>query len=271
MTRSGAPSPNRSRQHAGASASAGPLADIDVVILAGGLGTRLQSVIPGRQKVIASVRGRPFIAYLVDHFHRAGCRQIVLAVGYGADQVRSTMNPSEWGDGLEIQFSVEARPLGTAGALRYALPLLRRDTVLVANGDSFAAIDMKALVDAHRRRRAVCTLALTEVAEISRYGRIELGPGDRVRSFIEKPPPNRSGNTARGLINAGLYLLKRSVVGEIHAKLELSLERDVLPRYIGRGLYGLRTDAPFIDIGTPASLAAAASFFDSLDKVERRP
>lgn len=239
-----------------------PLAGIDTVILAGGLGTRLRSVLPDRQKVLADVGGRPFLGKLIDFYAAAGTPRIVLALGYRSADVEQFI--ARYRGTLKLVISVEPQPRGTAGALRHALPSLQSDTVLVANGDSFADVDLAALVRFHRARRSAITLALAHVAEVSRYGQVVFEENGMVSGFLEKPPAE-DGQIA-GYISAGIYLIDRKVISEIAVDRSVSLEREIFPQWMGRGMFALAGDVSFIDIGTPDSWAAAGEFFTALER-----
>jgi NDP-sugar pyrophosphorylase family protein len=232
---------------------------IPVAILAGGLGTRLRPAIGARQKTVAEVAGRPFLAHLLDQLARAGFRDVVLCVGFGAEQVERALG-REHGP-LRLRYSREAEPLGTAGALRLALPLLAGDAAMAMNGDSFCDADLAAAWEAHREREALATLVLVESADTARYGRVELDADDAIRRFVEKQPEGTPG-----WINAGIYLLARSRIESIPAARPLSLERDVFPTWIGDRFFGHRSRARFIDIGTPQSYADASRLFAADDR-----
>jgi D-glycero-alpha-D-manno-heptose 1-phosphate guanylyltransferase len=229
-------------------------AAIPVAILAGGLGTRLRPVIGERAKVVAEVNGRPFLAHLLDQVARFGFRDVVLCVGWQAEAVEAALG-REHGP-LRLRYSREAEPLGTGGALRLALPLLAGPSAMVLNGDSYCDADLAAAWAEHRARRASATLVLVEMADTSRYGRVEVDAEGVVERFMEK----QEGGAA-GWINAGIYLLERARIETIPPGRALSLERDVLPGWIGTGLRGHRCRARFIDIGTPQSYSAASRFF----------
>lgn len=240
----------------------GALDDIDSVILAGGLGTRLAEALPGRQKVLAPVAGKPFLARLIDLVRSAGGRRIIVALGHKAGQVTDWLAAGAWGD-LEIAPSVEPAALGTGGALRFAFDSdsLRSDDVLVLNGDSFADADLGALVAFHRARRAAVSLLLVPVAEAARYGTVETAADGSVTAFREKDP----AAAAPAYVNAGVYLFRREVIGNIPAGRPVSLENEVFTRYCAAGLFAQRQDVPFIDIGTPESWRTAGRFFANLD------
>jgi NDP-sugar pyrophosphorylase family protein len=231
------------------------LAAIPVAILAGGLGTRLRPSIGERPKVVAEVNGRPFLAYLLDQVARFGFRDVVLCVGWQADAVEAALGARH--GPLRLRYSREPAPLGTGGALRLALPLLAGRAAMVMNGDSFCDADLAAAWAWHRERRASASLVLVEMADTSRYGRVDVDSSDAICRFMEK----QQGSTP-GWINAGIYLLERARIESIPAGRALSFERDVLPAWVGAGLLGHRAAARFIDIGTPQSYSAASRFFE---------
>jgi len=233
------------------------LQQMTAVILAGGLGTRLRTVVADRPKVMAEVHGRPFICYLLNQLTVAGIRRIVLCTGYMAETVRALLGDRY--NGAELLYSVESKPLGTGGALRLALPLLTSDPVLVMNGDSFCAVELRQFAAEHSRRRAAASLALAEVTDISRYGAVTTAPNGAVTSFEEK-----GAREGKGLINAGIYLLARDRIAAIPPDEMISLERDIFPGLIGSGLYGSAQSGKFIDIGVPEDYRAATAFFGDI-------
>lgn len=232
----------------------GSLKDVTGVILAGGLGTRLRSVLPDCPKVLACVGGKPFLAYLLEELGRQGLRQAVLCVGYRAEQIRQTFGSSY--AGLRLAYAVETSLQGTGGALRDALPLAGSDPLIALNGDSYCQTDFPALWAWHQQRSAAATLLLRWVDDPARYGRVEIDPQGSVQSFAEKCP-----QAPPGWINAGVYVLSRAVIQSIPTGRPVSLEREIFPRWIGRGLGGCPQGGQFIDIGTPESYAQAERFF----------
>jgi D-glycero-alpha-D-manno-heptose 1-phosphate guanylyltransferase len=230
-----------------------PLADLTAAILVGGLGTRLRPVVMDRPKALAEVGGRPFLAHLLDRLAQAGIERAVLCTGYLGEQVEAAFGSRC--RTLDLVYSPEPEPLGTAGSLRLALPLLRSDTVLVMNGDSFCDASLRLFLEWHCRRRARVSLALVLSLETGRYGRVLVKADGSVVAFREKekgPGP--------GWISAGLYLIDRSLLAEIPTGRAVSLEREMFPAWVGHGLYGWQSDARLLDIGTPDSYADAARF-----------
>ncbi len=230
------------------------LKNITAAILAGGKGTRLQSAVSDRPKALAEIGGRPFLAWLLDRLAAAGIVDVALCTGYRAEQIENAFGASY--QGLRLIYSRETQPLGTGGALRLAAPKIPSDPVLVINGDSAVDADLAELVAWHRAHGAAGTLLLAHVDDARRYGRVRLDDTGRVLEFAEK-----SEREEPGWINAGVYVLGRDLLDSISPHREVSLEREVFPAWIGRGLFGHRGQGRFIDIGTPESYAAAAEFF----------
>jgi NDP-sugar pyrophosphorylase family protein len=223
------------------------------VILAGGQGVRLRSVVSDRPKVLAPVAGQPFVAHLLNRLSAQGCRRAVLCTGYLGDQVESAFGTQY--RNLSLSYSREPMPLGTGGALHHARPLLDTDPVLVLNGDSFCGFELFPFLARHRQRQSAASLWLTYVPDAGRYGLVQLADNGAVLRFSEKQASRHAG-----WINAGVYLLSRQVVESISPGRAVSLERECFPSWIGRGLHGFAAAAPFLDIGTPESYADAADF-----------
>lgn len=225
-----------------------------VLILAGGFGTRLKEVVADHPKVLAPVRGRPFVTYLLDQVALAGFSCVVLATGYRAEEVESTLG-SRYGS-LSLEYSPEPSPLGTAGAIAHAKPRLGPGPCLAMNGDSICLADLAAYWQWARAKDAAVALLLAHVEDPRRFGTVRSSvDDDQIISFEEKRP-----ELAPKWINAGIYYLSESFLDSLEQGRNASLERDVLPNWIGRGMYGWRSDAPFLDIGVPESYAAAGEF-----------
>lgn len=235
------------------SASKG-LYGVTAAILAGGLGTRLRPAVADRPKVLAEIRGRPFLACLLDQLVAAGIRRVVLCTGYLGGQVQEMFGDSY--ANLRLVYSQEPLPLGTAGALRLALPFFESDSVLVMNGDSFCGIKLDTFWDWHRAREANATLALAHMEETKGYGQVHVDGEGVVTKFTEKVAIE-----GPAWINAGIYLLNRSLLLTIAEGHIVSLELEVFPAWVGKGLYGYRSEGCFLDIGTPETYQAANQFF----------
>lgn len=230
------------------------LASTTAVLLAGGLGTRLRSVVDDRPKVLAPIRGRPFLAYLLDQLAGAGVRQVVVCTGHLGQEVENTFGDG-YGD-LQLSYSQEASPLGTGGALRLARPLLHGDPVLVMNGDSFCEVDFPLMWAGHHSTGAEATLLLVSVPDTRRYGWVRTDDHGEVAAFEEKGGPGGPGR-----ISGGIYLIGRRLIETIPANGPVSLEREIFPNWIGHGLSACLSQGHFLDIGTPEAYAAAEEFF----------
>lgn len=230
------------------------LADISTAILAGGRGTRLRSVLPTRPKVLAPVRGRPFLTYLLDQLAAAGVREVVFCIGYMADRVEETLGDSY--QAIHLTYSREDEPLGTGGALRQALPFFPDDPVLVMNGDSFMDADLAGYLRWFLQREREASLLLARVSDTSRFGRVTTDEEEQIWGFEEKGAPH-----GPGWINAGIYLLRKKIIHLIPVGRTFSLERELFPCLLEGRLYGYRSQGKFIDIGTPESYSQAERFF----------
>lgn len=229
--------------------------NVTAAVLAGGFGTRLRSVVADVPKVLAPVGGRPFLAYLLERLERAGVLDTTLLVGYKANLVQEAFG-ERFGT-MRLAYSNETEPLGTAGAIRLALPMLGNETVLMMNGDSFCDLDFHDFLSCHRGHSGGATITLTHVENASRFGRVQVDAADRVVRFEEKNPV-----PAPGWINAGIYLLQRTLIAGIPAGKALSIERDVFPDWVAKErVCGFRGGGRFIDIGVPESYGAAEAFF----------
>lgn len=228
--------------------------DTTALILAGGKGARLQSVVSDRPKPLALVAGRPFIEYVLDQLANAGIRRVVISTGHLGEQFRRQLGTTY--KKLSLHYSQEIVPLGTAGALRHALPLIPSQQVLVLNGDSYCDIDFTKLIASHKTKGALVTMATVTVPEVSRYGAVTTGLDGRITDFQEK-----GRQTGEGFINAGVYVIDTSVLCKIAPDTMISLERDIFPQYLDRVMYGFATTGTFIDIGIPDDYERAQQLF----------
>ena len=235
----------------------------DTIVLAGGLGTRIRTVLEGRPKVLAPVAGRPFADQLLTQLSESGCPHVTFATGVGAEQVATYLDDakSSMQNSTRLDAAVETSPLGTGGAVRNALDHTVGSPVMVMNGDSYVDCPLDGLYAFHVERGATATMLLVEVPDAGRYGTVQTDSNENVLSFAEKS--GNSGETA--WINAGVYIFERHVLEQLSERTVISLEYDILPSLCGFGLYGYRQNAQFIDIGTPESLAKADAFFGCLD------
>lgn len=232
-----------------------PRAD-EAVILAGGFGTRLQSIVKDVPKPLAPVAGRPFIAYLLDLLANQGISKVILATGHLADVVERVLGDT-W-RGMTLTYSVETVPLGTGGALAMAQRHLSGDAFFVLNGDTYLDLDYS-LFDAFASKQegGIC-VALADVSDVSRYGAVRTS-GVRVTGFSEK------GEAGPGQINAGVYRLSRDLVRTFPDTNSFSFERAVLVPNAAVGAVSMYSQTKgFIDIGVPEDYERAQDIFRRL-------
>jgi mannose-1-phosphate guanylyltransferase len=230
------------------------LGTVDVLVLAGGLGTRIRQVLGDTPKLLAPIGGRPFLSYLMRWLASFGARRVVLALGHAASAVQDYLRDAP-DSVLEIVTAVEPRPLGTAGAVRFVRAQLRTDPVLVLNGDSFVDADLCRFLAFHREKGSKGTVLCGRVEQAGRYGRVEIDENARIRAFVEKDPAFQGP----AMVNCGVYLLSGTLLDAIVAMPGPSLERDVFERLPTGALVAFGGPFSFIDIGTPETLAAAAA------------
>ena len=231
---------------------------LPVVILCGGLGLRLRSVMSDRPKCLAPIAGRPFLEYLLASLESHGFRQVVLCLGHRAEQVLEFVASRKRGK-AEIAHVLENQPLGTAGALKNAQSRIEGGQLLALNGDTILDIDLDQLVRFHQRHKAVATLALCARSNTAeRYGTVNLDQKGRVTGFIEKKHGAKPGARGAHLVNGGVYVFNEEIFARIpQPPPSVSLEMEVFPSLIGNGLYGFPYAGYFLDIGIPADYQRA--------------
>ena len=222
---------------------------MQAIVLVGGEGTRLRPLTADVPKPAVTLVDRPFLAYAIEWLAAHGVTEVVLACGFLPDVLREALGDEERHAGVTITYATEPEPLGTAGAIRFAAEALGDrldDRFLALNGDVLADLDLSALVRAHEERGASATIGLHPVEDSSAYGLVRCDEEGQVLEFLEK-----TGETVAGEINAGAYVLERSVLDLVPAGRAVSIEREVFPRLVGEGLCGLLLEGYWMDIGTP--------------------
>lgn len=230
------------------------------MLLVGGMGTRLQSVLPFTPKPLAPLGDAPFLELLVTQLGGQGIRRLVMCTGYLANQIEQRFgNGRKWD--LTIEYSKETQPLGTAGAIKLAERYLEGDSdFVVMNGDSFLEMDLRQLIRFHQEHNGVASLAIHRVPNAARYGTVRIDESNRITAFDEK-----TGLEEPGLISAGVYVFQRAVLERIPNG-PASLERDVFPRLLKEGMFAARQDGMFIDIGTPEDYERAQTLCSGLQQ-----
>ncbi|MBB1284221.1 HAD-IIIA family hydrolase [Flavisolibacter sp. BT320] len=225
-------------------------ADYEAIVLAGGLGSRLQEAVPELPKVLATVAGKPFLSYVIDSLRMQGVTRFVFALGYKFDLVEKFLKESY--PTLSYSVAVEHEPLGTGGAIRLALQKTKNRHVLIINGDTLFKVNIADLFLSHLSKNATCTLALKPTENVSRFGNVTIDKNGRVTAFAEKD------NQSSGLINGGIYILDKTRFFAHSFPAAFSFEEAYLEIYLKEdSIYGMVQEGYFIDIGVPEDYAKA--------------
>lgn len=226
----------------------------ECIILAGGLGTRLQSVVKDVPKCMAEVAGNPFLKYIFDYLAKQDFQHIVLALGYKSEIILDWIEQQDYP--FEISYVIEETPLGTGGAIKLAFSQIKEDSAIVVNGDTYFDIDSVALFNFHKSHKAILSLALKPMVDFDRYGSVELDGNNRIIKFNEKQ------RCSKGLINGGIYVVEKSLFSKFNLPEKFSFEKDVMESKINDiGIYGCIQDSYFIDIGIPSDFEKANKEF----------
>ena len=216
----------------------------EVIILAGGLGTRLRKVIKDIPKPMADIDGKPFLEYLLYFLSKQGMERVILSVGYKSEVIMKYFGNSFLG--MELLYSVEMEPLGTGGAIKKSLTFAKNNDVFIVNGDTFFKIDLNLFFLFYRRKQTVLSVALRPMRNFDRYGIVMLDRDKRIIGFREKKYHKI------GLINAGTYLLNKNYFLSLSLPEKFSFEKDFIERYYTElPFYGFEHNGYFIDIGIP--------------------
>jgi len=230
------------------------IGSIDTLILCGGEGTRLQSIVPDKPKILADIGDSPFIEYLLNYLESEGLKRIILCTGYKHDQIEKWVKSSYNGD-LKLMLSRERQALGTGGAIKNAQKLIHSNNFLVINGDTFSKINYYSFVKYFNSRNAVALLALKKLKNNEPYGNIKIDSMNRIISFIEKEN-SFDQNYFDGFINAGVYLLSKVILELIPSNVNVSFESETMQLIMKKfkdSNYGFYCEGSFIDIGTPSN------------------
>jgi len=235
------------------------LQKIDVLILAGGRGTRISPVLGATPKILAPVRNETFLDILVSWLREHGAHNIILSLGHLSENVIDYLSTRSF-ENVTIKTSVEEEPLGTAGAIRLATPLVTSEVLLVMNGDTWLEADFNIFIENHIQSDAEMSILCTRVDDISRYGSLEIGSDGFIYGFSEKDE-SKSGP---GYISAGIYLFSRKALDRLMQSTGKSLESDFIQKLpFGTTRGHIISNARFIDIGTPETLEMAADVLPS--------
>lgn len=222
----------------------------DVVILAGGLGTRLKSVSGEIPKPMVDISGQPFLYRLMTYLEAQGIKRIILSLSYKADYIIDRVvndNPVS----CEVDFIVEKEPLGTGGAIKYASTKVNTEKFIVLNGDTYCELDYSAFVQASLESELL--ISGVEISDVSRYGSLDIGANSHVNAIVEK------GRTGPGIINSGIYVVSKESINNFPLE-KFSFESDFLTSFNG-DFNAFVSSSYFIDIGVPEDYYAACEKF----------
>ena len=232
---------------------------MQAIILAGGIGSRLGNLVKDTPKPFLEVNGNPFILKIVERLINQGVNDIIFCLGYKPQKIKNFFGDgSRWK--IKVTYVVEDKLMGTAGAIRGAYEKILETNVIILNGDSFCYFDIPKLFKKHHLNNADATLSIIKTKNVEKYGLILFNRDMKIKEFIEKPKKNKK---KINYINAGVYIIKKSLIKEIDNSKPVSLEKDFFPNILNKNLqaYILKNEK-FIDIGTPKSLNKADFFFN---------
>lgn len=227
---------------------------MECIVLAGGLGTRLQGVIGAMPKCMALVAGQPFLYYVFQYLSAQGCKRVILSLGFKHEMVTDWLRSRHWA--FEIDYVIESEPLGTGGGIQLALSRTHNGNVVVLNGDTMFRADLSGMLAFHLENQAQTTIALKELENFDRYGVVTLNDQNAIVSFQEKRAYEK------GLINGGVYIVQKTALLQRQLPDKYSFEKEYLEAFVEEGhFYGYLSPSYFIDIGIPEDFARAQSDF----------
>ncbi len=231
----------------------------DIIILAGGFGTRLKEEIIDIPKAMAPINGKPFLEYLLNYIQKSGFQKVIISTGYLSKSIENYFKDKY--RSIEIEYSIEEEPLGTGGAVKLALKKVSTPYFIVMNGDTLFRINLQDFFQNHVENLANLTIALRNVDDASRFGQVELNDHGVISAFKEK-----SSDAQSGLINGGIYIIKTKYFRKQQVPGKFSFEKDWLQNLAGSGdIFGRVFDDYFIDIGIPEDYKRAQAEFNEFN------
>lgn len=230
---------------------------MEMILLCGGLGSRLREVIGESQKTMVNIQGKPFLKILIDFYKKEGVDRFILACGYKAEEVVDYFYKNK--DDVEIICVKEKEKLGTAGAIKNCFDYIKEDKVYVANGDTLFKVDIRKLEKNMSDIKSDISIMLNVVDNADRYGEVELDYIDdksgKIINFYEK---KKQTDEREKLINGGIYLMKKSLINDIEKNKNVSLEKEMMPKWVKEKIVGgVVGEGDFLDIGTESSIKEA--------------
>ena len=234
---------------------------IDAVILCGGIGRRLGAITKDIPKPMVMIGNRPFLDILIEHISSFGLRRFVLCVGYKKEAIEDHFRAHKSDVTIVFSEEHEGKLLGTGGAIKNAESSIKSNRFLVMNGDSFLSIDLGRFLEFHDKKRAAVSIVLTKAAKRDDTGSVRVSGRGEIIAFSEK-----DGIGDEVYMNAGVYAFDSSVFSHIPPDTLFSIEYDLFPSMVGKGIYGYVVDSEVVDIGTPERLEKAKVFLTGVHK-----
>ncbi|NDC42989.1 MAG: hypothetical protein EBZ77_15805 [Chitinophagia bacterium] len=230
---------------------------MEAIVLAGGLGTRLQSVIGAYPKCMAEVAGQPFLYYVLRYLQAQGCSRAILSLGFKSEVITDWLSTQQFP--FPISYVIEDEPLGTGGGIQLALRIATEPHVCVLNGDTLFQVNLPELMAIHNAQQSAATLALKEMFAFDRYGVVTTSKTGVITAFEEKQ------YRESGWINGGIYVIDRAALLARQLPERFSFEKDFLECFVSEGRFvGCQQQGYFIDIGIPADYERAQHDFKTL-------
>ena len=229
----------------------------EAIILAGGFGTRLQTVVKELPKPMAPINGRPFLEYQLNYLANYGIDRVIFAVGYLSETISNHFGNSF--NGIEIDYAYEENPLGTGGGILNAFHKRKTKELIVLNGDTLFEIDINSFYSKHKNSNSLFSLALRELSSVDRYGSVLL-ESSIIRKFAEK-----GAYAGKGSINGGIYIINEAFFEKAQLPEKFSMEKDVFEILLNDfDFYGFPFSNYFLDIGIPEDYNKAQDEFKKL-------
>lgn len=229
---------------------------MECIVLAGGLGTRLQAVVEDVPKCMAPVNGRAFLHYVFDYLEQQQCTRVILSLGYKSEYILDWLKVQH--RPFTVDYVIELAPLGTGGGIQLAMQQAREEDVFVINGDTMFRVDLAQMQQSHTQSKAATTLALKQMFNFDRYGAVSLSADGIITAFEEKQ------YKAEGLINGGVYLVNKEFLLSKKLPEKFSFEKDYLEAFVQQhNFHGHVSDSYFIDIGIPEDYYRAQTEFEN--------
>lgn len=217
---------------------------MQAIILAGGFGTRLKSLVDNIPKPMADINGKPFLEYLLNYLNKQNINNIIFSVGYKNEIIKDYFK--NYFNGINISYSTEKNPLGTGGAIKKALEFVKNDDCFIINGDTFFEANLDDLYQLHKSKNADVILSLKQMKNFDRYGTVKINENNKIICFEEKKYQES------GFINGGVCIIKKNLFEKFNLEEKFSFESDFIEKYYKNlNIYGILFDKYFIDIGIP--------------------